>query len=244
MNRSDLLAGARDAAPAVPPNIPFGMLFGATAVEVGFGPAQATAMSVFIFAGAAQMAAVELLQADAVMPVVLATAFVLNLRYVVYSASLAPSVRDLPLRWRAVMGYGLFDVNYALAAATFGSGTTPDGEDDAPAPDVHRGWYYVGATLPLVGGLAVGTLAGAVVGRSVGDELSLAFAVPLIFIALVVPMIGDRTTLLTAAVSGVVAVAGAGLPLNLGLLVATGCGVAAGLLHRHVPDWPADGGRA
>lgn len=223
MSRADLLAGARDAAPAVPPNVPFGMIFGATAVAVGFDPAQATAMSVFIFAGAAQLAAVELLQADAVLPVVLATAFVLNLRYVVYSASLASMVRDLPLRWRAAMGYGLFDINYALAAARF---------RDGGAADVHRGWYYLGATLPLVLALAVGTLAGALLGRAVGADLGLSFLVPLVFVALVVPMLGDRSSRLTAVVAGSVAVAGVGLPLNLGLLVATACGVAAGLFHR------------
>lgn len=243
MSRSDLLVGVRDAAPAVPPNVPFGMLFGATAAEVGFAPVEATAMSVFIFAGAAQMAAVELLQSGAVLPVVLATAFVLNLRYVVYSASLAPVVRDLPTRWRAAMGYGLFDVNYALTVATFGGDRERPGPADGAPRDRHPGWYYLGATLPLVAALAVGTLAGALLGASFGGGLDLAFAIPLIFVALAVPMIGDRTSLLAAAVSAVVAVLGAGLPVNLGLLLATGCGVAAGLLDRRRPDGSARGGR-
>lgn len=248
MDRPAFVDGLRDAAPAVPPHVPFGMLFGATAVEVGFDPAAATALSLFAFAGAAQMAAVELLADGAALPVVLVTILLLNLRYVIFSASLVPEVRHLPASWRAVIAYPLFDITYALAAARFreddaargtgspstaagatsdAAGATSDAAD--PSREVgHRGWYYLGTAVPLVGALTVFTLAGALVGRAFGQGLSLSFAVPLIFISLVAPTIDSTPTAVTAGVATLVAVVGAGLPFNAGLLIAAVCGTAAG----------------
>ena len=223
--RENVLAGVREILPAVPPNITFGLLFGATAVEVGFSPAQATAMSLLLFAGTAQMAAVELIRGDAAIPVVLGTVLVLNLRYSIYSASLAPHVRSLSLRWRGLMGYALSDVNYALAQFTF--------SESEGADSLHKGWYYVGVTLPFVVTFVGATLIGGLLGVSVGDALDIGFAIPLIFIALVVPSITDKTTLYIAGTAALAAVLFVNLPYNIGLLVATGCGVAIGIIYRN-----------
>lgn len=216
-SRSDFASGARDAAPAVPPNVSFGMIFGATAVSVGMSPLAATAMSALVFAGAAQMAAVELIGREATLAVVLATIGLLNLRYVIYSASITPYVRHLPTRWKAVIAYPLFDINYALSVATF--------EGDA---SVHRGWYYAGASAVLVGTWVLATLAGALLGAAVARDLGLEFVVPLVFLALLAPMVEDRPGAAAALVGGAVAVLGVELPFNAGLLVAAVCGVAAG----------------
>jgi len=232
MDRSEFVTGVRDAAPAVPPSIPLGMLFGATAVQSGIDLVAATALSLFTFAGAAQLAAVELLQEGAALPVVLATILLINLRYVIFSASLAPKVRHLSRTWRAVIAYPLFEVNYALAEARFG--------DADPGADHrgHRGWYFLGASLPLVATLVVGTLAGGLVGRAVGEGLHLDFAIPLIFVSLLVPQLDDGPSALAAGGAVVVAVAGAGLPVNLGLLVAVCCGTAIGVLAEDgLPGW-------
>lgn len=240
MEQGDFVSGVRDVAPALPPNIPFGLLFGATAVEVGIGPGQATAMSLFVFAGAAQMAAVDLLRADAALSVVLTTVLVLNLRYMMYGASLAPTVRELPARWRATMGYALSDVNYALAIAKFGDGPAGDAADDSedteadeladdPAP-VHQGWYYLGLTVPFVISFVGATAIGAWAGMSIGDGLNLDFAIPLIFISLLAPALNRRGPVLVAGISAIVAIPAAGIPFNLGLFVAAGAGIAAGTL--------------
>ncbi|MFB6092632.1 MAG: AzlC family ABC transporter permease [Haloquadratum sp.] len=221
MDRSEFVAGLRDAAPTLPPNVPFGMLFGATAVQVGIDPAAATALSLFTFAAMAQMAAVELLRSGAELPVVLATILLINLRYVVYSASLAPEVRHLSRRWRTLIAYPLFDISYALSIAHFA-------ETDREAG--HRGWYFLGAALPMVGVFVTGTLAGALAGTALGGGLHLSFAVPLIFIALLIPSIDGLPGVLTAAGAAFVAVATAGLPFNLGLLAAAIVGTAVGAL--------------
>lgn len=234
MVRSELVAGVRDAAPAVPPGVVLAMLFGATAVEVGFSPAAATALSLFTFAGAAQMAAVELLRGDAELSIVLLTFLLINLRYVIYSATLSIQVQDMSLRWRAVLSYALFDVNFALATARF--------DDEAFDPDpvagveFHRGWYYVGATAVLVGSFAGATLVGSLAGRVIDESLGLSFAIPLIFVALVVPRLTDRASAATAGVAAVVAVVAAGLPFSTGLLVAAVVGTAAGVLTQRYAD--------
>lgn len=221
MDTSECIAGLRAVAPAVPPVVPVGMLFGATAVQTGFTPASATALSLFAFAGTAQLAAVELLREGATLRVVLATMVLINLRYVIFSASLAPRVRHLSRSWRALVAYPLFDLNYALAEARF---------EEVDPQEGHRGWYMVGVSLPLVAALVAGTLAGALAGQVVGDGVQFDFAITLVFISLLAPQIEGKPTALAAAAGLVVAVAGAGLPANLGLLVAVFCGTAVGVL--------------
>jgi 4-azaleucine resistance transporter AzlC len=220
MDRSECIAGVRDVAPAVPPVVPVGMLFGATAVGTGFTAASATALSLFAFAGTAQLAAVELLREGATLRVVLATIVLINLRYVVFSASLAPKVRHLSRPWRALVAYPLFDLNYALAEARFA---------DVDVEEGHRGWYMLGVSLPLVAALVAGTLAGALLGEAVGAGVPLDFAITLVFVALLAPQIAGRASALAAVGAAVVAVAAAGLPVNLGLLVAVLCGTVVGV---------------
>lgn len=226
MDTSECIAGLRAVAPAVPPIVPVGMLFGATAVQTGFTPVSATALSLFAFAGTAQLAAVELLQEGATLRVVLATIVLINLRYVIFSASLAPEVSHLSRSWRALIAYPLFDLNYALAEARF---------EEVDPQEGHRGWYMVGVSLPLVAALVGGTLAGALAGRVVGDGFQLDFAITLVFISLLAPQVEGRPTALAAAAGLVVAIAGAGLPANLGLLVAVFCGTAVGVLAADRP---------
>lgn len=226
MDRSAFLAGVRDVAPAVPANVPLGMLFGATAVQVGFDPASATALSLFGFAAVAQLTAVQLLQGGAALPVVLATIVLVNLRYVIYSATLVPKVEHLSRRWRAVIAYPLFDVNFALAEARFGEVGREEG---------HRGWYVLGTSAPVVVSFAASTTAGAVAGTVVGAGLHLEFAIPLVFIAVLVGQVDDASAVAAALVAGAASVVGAGLPVNLGLVVAAVVGTAVGVAVEYGP---------
>lgn len=219
MDRSAFLAGVRDVLPVVASNVPLGMLFGATAVQVGFDPVAAVALSLFSFAALAQLTAVELLQSETALAVVLATVLLINARYVIYSAALAPRVEDLPRRWRAVIAYPLFDLNFALATTHFDE-----------SPEDHRGWYYLGVSLPIVVSFVASTAAGALVGGVLGRGLQLDFAISLVFVVVLTAQVDDRRALAVAAVAAVVSTAGVGLPFNLGLLVATLAGTAVGAL--------------
>ncbi len=222
--RGDALDGARTVAPILLGVLPFGLVVGVTAVEAGLSPLQAVGMSVIVFAGAAQLAAIELLGRSAPAAVVVVTALVVNLRMVMYSASLAPYLRRLsaPARW--VSAYVLTDQAYAVSLAEF--------RETAPA-ERSRLWYYLGGAVSLWVTWQAATVFGAVAGAAVPDGLSLEFAVPLTFLALVFPAISDRHTAAVAGVSGAVGVGTAVLPFDLGLVTAAVVGVALGVALDH-----------
>ncbi|GGL49984.1 AzlC family ABC transporter permease [Halocalculus aciditolerans] len=230
MNRDAFRAGVRDALPLLLGIVPFGLVSGVAAVDAGFSLAQAMGLSVFVFAGASQLAALSLVQEGAPALVVVATAVVINLRMGMYSASLAPHFREYTTRWKAAMAYVLTDQAYALSVARYRGG------------DVDKRPYYLGVALTLWVVWQAATVVGLVVGGGVPESWGLSFTVPLVFLALLVPAVEDRATGVAAAVGAVAGTLGAVyLPLHLGLLAGGLCGVAAGLLVDN-PDETDDAG--
>jgi len=219
VSRSDLAAGLRDVVPLVLSELPFGVVIGAAAVDAGVPAAATVGMSVLVYTGAAQLAAFDLLGRDAPLAVVALTALVINLRYLMYSASVAQYLRGLSRGRRWTFGYLLTDPVYALTIGEF-----------ADRPARRAAWYYVGAAVPMWFAYQGGTVLGILVGTSLPPELNVGFATPLLFLALLVPTLEDRPSLAAAAIGGGVAVGGAGLPLELGLVAGSLAGVAAGLL--------------
>jgi 4-azaleucine resistance transporter AzlC len=215
----DLRAGVTDMAPLLVGLAPFGLVVGVAMVSSGLSVVQALSMSVLVYGGASQLAVADLLTRDAPFVIVAVTALAVNLRFAMLSASIASYFERLPTAWRWLVGVLLVDVLYALSVTTF--------EREA---DVDRRWYYLGAGVVLWLGWQAGTVLGVALGTDLPESVPFEFVVPLIFIGLLVPALEDASTLLAAAVGGFVAVAGANLPLNAGLLVAAGCGIAAGLL--------------
>lgn len=214
--RAEFLDGARTIAPVLIGVIPFGLVAGVAAVRAGLGLDGALGFSLVVFAGAAQLAAIELLGNDAPLAVVVATALVINARMFMYSASIAPHFETLSGRLRAVVAYLLTDQAYALAIVRF----RDRGSSVA---------YYLGVAAPLWAVWVVCTAIGAVGGAAVPPWLPLGFAVPLTFLAILVPAVVDRASLVAAVVGGSVAVVAVGLPFNLGLLGGALTGIGAGL---------------
>lgn len=199
---------------------PFGVIAGVAAVDAGLSTAQAIAASPMIFAGASQLATMDLLSSGAAAAVVIATALVINSRFAMYSAALSPHLTGLSGARRAVAAYLLTDQAFAVSLIRYGR----ESWDLA-----YRFAFYLGAALGLWFTWMVATVAGVLVGTGVPAEWSLDFAVPLVFLALLFPAIKDRGTRTAAIVAGGVAAVAAGLPLNLGLLVAVACGLIAGV---------------
>jgi 4-azaleucine resistance transporter AzlC len=214
---ADLRAGVRATLPLLLGATPFGVVAGVAAVDAGLSPVQAVGLSMVVFAGASQLAAVDLLARDAPLAVVVLTAVVINLRMSMYSASIAPYFESIRRRWEAVCAYLLTDMSYALAIAEF---TDDQGTD--------RRWYYLGAAVSIWAVWQVATVVGVVVGSGVPESWGVSFAVPLVFLALLVPELSDRPRVVAALVGGSVAVLGAAWPLNLGLLGGALAGVVAG----------------
>jgi 4-azaleucine resistance transporter AzlC len=217
----ELLGGAAAVAPLLVGVAPFGVMYGALALRSGISPAAAMAMSSLVFAGSAQLVLAQLAGAGAPALVMVATVALVNLRHALYSASVAPALAHLPRRWKAVLAYLLTDEAYAAAIARLGPGA---------GAGVHRHWFLFGAGFTLWASWQVSTAAGVLLGASLPPSLQLEFALPLTFIAIVVPMIRSRAALAAAFVSAAVGLAGAGWPHNLGLLAAALCGIAAGAL--------------
>lgn len=242
MDHTSFVTGVRDVAPAQLANVSIGILFGASAVQVGLTPAASTAFSLLAVAARAQLIAVELLQNDATVPVVVATILLINVRYITFSAALVPKVDHLSWRWRALIAYPLIDITYAVADTRF-SEADGDSERDTDADadtgtdvegsgavddSLHRGWYFLGVGASWVLVFTAATLAGTLLGRAVGDQYHLEFMVPLLFIALLASQIQTRQGLLAAVAAGGLAIVGTELPFNLGLLVAALVGAAVG----------------
>lgn len=217
--RGSFLDGARTVAPVMVGIVPFGLVAGAAAVRVGLSGLHAVGLSVLVFAGASQLAAIELFGKNTSAAVVILTVLVINLRMTMYSASLAPYLQAFSTRWRAAMAYVLTDQAYALSVTRFRADESVD-----------RKWYYVGTALPLWVVWQICTVIGVFVGARVPDSLPLEFAVPLTFLAILVPTITDSPSAVAAAVGGSIAVVGSGLPLNLGLITGAVTGVLAGLV--------------
>lgn len=215
----DLVAGVRDVIPLMLGIVPFALVAGIAAVDAGLTLAEAVGLSVIVFAGASQLAAIDLLGANAPLAVVIGTAAVINLRMVMYSASIAPHFADYARRTRAALAYLLTDQAYALSVAEY---ERNDGRS--------RWRYYLGAAASLWVVWQIGTVVGVVVGAGVPDAWGLTFAVPLVFLALLVPAMKNRPTTAAGLAGGAVAVVAAGLPLNLGLLVGAVSGIVVGLL--------------
>lgn len=212
--------GVTDLLPVTLGAIPFGLLAGIAALEADLPAWMASVFSVGVFAGASQLAALELLADDASAVVVIGTILVINARMLMYSASLAPAMADEPRGRRAVMAYFMTDQTYALTISKL---------DREPAHP-HRFAYYLSGGLLLWVSWQVFTIVGALAGRVIPPDIPIEFAVPMVFAALLVPAVKDRPTLAAALTSAVVATLGRPLPSNLGLLLAALGGIAVGVV--------------
>lgn len=221
--KRQFLAGVRDEAPILLGVAPFGLIFGALAISAGMPPALAQATSAIIFAGSAQFITAQLVGAGASGLVILMVVFVVNLRHALYSASIAPYVKHLGPAWKIVLAYLLTDEAYAVVITHYQRIAS-----EPESPD-RRHWYFLGAGLTLWASWQVSTLVGLFIGARLPESWPTGFFLPLTFIALVVPALRDRPSVVAAAVAGFVGLATTGLPLKTGLLLAALAGIAAGM---------------
>ncbi len=199
--------------------LPFGMIYGASASGTHLAFAVAQAMSSIVFAGSAQFVTVQLIGAGIPAGMIILTAGIINLRHALYSASLAPYLKRLGPLWQMLLAYLLTDEAYAVTITHYQ-------QRDA---STYKHWYFLGASLALWCVWQASTAVGVVLGARIPASWSLDFTLPLTFIALVVPALKRRADVLAAVMAGIAAVLVARLPFNLGLLVATGIGIAAGI---------------
>ncbi len=191
---------------------PFAMFFGIVASEAGFHMSQTIGMSVVVIAGASQFTAIQLMLEDASIWAVLAASLAVNLRMAMYSASLQPHLGRAPLWQRLVVGYVNFDVSYALGMLEY------DARPEQPVGQ--KVAFFLGTSVLILPMWIGGTCVGVFAGEALPEDLSVDFMMPILFLALVGPMLKTLAHLGAAATSVVAAMALAGLPAGTGLLIA------------------------
>ncbi len=220
--REEFLAGMRAELPLLLGVVPFGLIFGVLGLAAGLPAWAVVAMSSVVFGGASQVVFAQLWGVHVPPAVIATTVGVVNLRHVLYSASLAQYLEALPLRWKCLLAYLLTDEAYAAAIRRFVEGPlTP-----------HRHWFLLGTGITLWSGWQLSTLAGVLVGAQIPSAWGLDFSIALTFIALVAPALHRRSEIVAAGVAAAVAIAAQGLPHKLWIIAAACAGMAVGVALR------------
>jgi predicted branched-subunit amino acid permease len=204
----------------------WGLVVGIAMVKTGLSPLQATAMTLLVFAGSAQLASLPLIAAHAPVWVIFATALVVNLRFVIFSAVLAPHFAHLPWRQRFFFGYISGDMATGLFMQRF---RTPE-----PVPG--KLTYLKALIYPNWLTWQVGSLAGIFLGSTVPPEWGLGFAGTLAILCITVPLVINSAALCGVLVAGAVAVWAHDLPYKLGLLLAVAVGMLAAIAVEEALD--------
>jgi 4-azaleucine resistance transporter AzlC len=219
-NNASFWAGVRTELPLLVGVFPFGMIYGALAVNAGLSTVTAQLMSSIVFAGSSQFVTVQLVREAAPVFVIVLTIAVVNLRHMLYSASLAPYLKTLSLRWKILLSYLLTDEAYAPTIIKY--------EKEGVAPSSH--WFLFGAGFSLWSTWQVSTALGIFLGAAIPESWPLDFALPLTFIAMVVPVLKNRPVVLSALSAGLIALLAFNLPYKLGLILAALTGIAVGTI--------------
>ena len=178
--RQGFTQGLGASVPVVIGYVPAAIAFGVAARGAGLGTTEALLMSLVVYSGASQFAIVGLVASGVPWLVMAATALVLGLRHVIYGPSLAPHLRGLTPRRSTLAAFGLTDEVFAVAASSL------------PRKPSGLGWM-LGLELGAYASWALGSLLGAAAGDALVEELpilapALSFALPALFVALLVPM--------------------------------------------------------
>ena len=214
------LKGIIDVSPLMIPVVPFGLIFGVLAIDVGFTPLQAMGMSLIVFGGASQIVLLQLFSGGASSLVIISSVGAVNSRHLLYGAVVSEHLPDLKLIWKIIISYFLIDQAFAISNEYF-------------KKNKERNRYF-----HLVGGGAAcwiiwqsTTLLGIILGSAIPEKLGLSFAVPLTFLALLVNDFRKFINLVVIIVSGSVATLGYNfIPFKAYVIVAALAGLLTAIV--------------
>jgi len=216
---ADLLAGARAMVPWLVGVVPFGLVIGVSAARADIPTFSGWLTAPILFGGSAQVVVIDLLDAGATPAVVVIAALAVNLRLVLYSATMAPRWRGTPIGFQAVAAYLLVDPTLAVGV---------DGYERNEDPHVGHRHYLGGAATLWVAWLAA-VAVGATLGARLPEALHLELVVPLFLAGEVATRVKTRASVHAALVAVVAAVVLYPVPLHLGPVLAIAAGTVAGL---------------
>ena len=191
------LKGIIDVSPLMIPVVPFGLIFGVLAVDVGFTPIETMCMSLIIFGGASQIVLLQLFSGGASSLVIISSVGAVNSRHLLYGAVVSEHLSDLKLIWKIIISYFLIDQAFARSNEYF-----KKNKDD------NKYFHLIGggATCWIIWQST--TFLGIILGSAIPEELGLSFAIPLTFLALLIDDLRKFINLIVIIVSGIVATFG------------------------------------
>ncbi len=237
ISHSQFRAGFKEMSSVSPGIAAWGLVTGVAMIKSGLSVPLALCMTFMVFAGSAQLAALPLIAAGAPMWVIWATAFCVNLRFVIFSAQMRPFVLRFSLPRRLLLGYFTADLTYVLFMKRY----------QEPREDEGQIEYFLGGTAVNWFAWQVPSVTGIMLADVIPTQWGLGFAGVLALLGLMCTLLSDRTTWVAAVVAGGAATAAFALPLRLNIVVAIVAAVCAGLmmeaaLTRSTPRDPARGG--
>ncbi len=218
--RSEFIAGSKAILPILIGVLPFALIAGVTAVSVGMTEVQGVGMSFIVYAGAAQLVAMQLIGLTTPIPIIWLSTLFINMRFLMYSISIGPHWEKMTMRWKIPMAFLLTDQAYAVSILHYDE--HPQGKN--------RRWFYLGAAVPFWIMWQTGTAVGVFIGVLVPASWQLDFAIPLTFLALMLATIKDWSMVAAAIGAGIMVIISQPLPYNLGLLLAAIVGIGIGIL--------------
>ena len=174
--KENLLKGFYDVSPLLLPVVPFGIIFGAIGIELGFGPYITYATSIIIFSGASQIVFFQLLSNGASSIIAITSSSVVSTRHLLYGAVVAQYLSKLSLMWKIFLSYLLTDQAFAVSQDFFKKNSNDD----------YKHYHLLGAGLTLWIVWQLTTVIGILLGSIVPEELGLSFTIPLTFLALLI----------------------------------------------------------
>ncbi|MBP6008657.1 MAG: AzlC family ABC transporter permease [Rhodoferax sp.] len=222
--------GLRDMAGVSPGLAAWGLMTGVAMVKSGMSPFEAVAMSLLVFAGSSQLAAMPLIAAGAPLWVILSTSFCVNLRFVVFSAHMRPYLMHLPLRWRLIQGYLTVDLSYVLFTRHYHHPPINELEKQEQLA------YLSGGSVLNWLSWQAASMVGIALANVIPTRWGLGFAGILALLGVGCSLASTQLRRVSSGVAGMAAVVAYALPLKLNIVVAIACAVALCLIIEET--WP------
>lgn len=231
------LIGARDTLPLIIAAMPFAIVYGALAISQGLSEWMVMAMSIFVFAGASQFVAVTLLASATIFPIILLTVFIVNLRHMLYAASLMPQLEKVSKWLRIPMAFWLTDETYAVVSNRFSHGS------DQASKDIRFIAFYLGSGIAMYSSWVFFSYIGMTLGKQIPNITSWGLDVAMVvaFVGIVVPHLKNHADWACALTAGFSALLTFYWPHQTGLLFSSFLAIAVGVLLSQITQEKEEG---
>tara|TARA_B110001452_G_C15079687_1_gene376747 strand:+ start:41 stop:736 length:696 start_codon:yes stop_codon:yes gene_type:complete len=214
------LKGIADVSPLMIPVVPFGLIFGILAIDIGFSPLATMGMSLIIFGGASQIILLQLFSGGASSLVIISSVGAVNSRHLLYGAVVSEHISDLKLIWKIIISYFLIDQAFAVSNEYFKKNK-----------EKNKYFHLIGAGFTCWIIWQSTTFLGIILGAAIPEKLGLSFAVPLTFLAILVNDFRKMINIIVILISGLVALFGYNyIPYKAYVIVSAFAGLLAAFI--------------